>query len=214
MPVLQSVRRTRQVLTSFCIWFAVFAGTANGASRIAAADAELFVSGLGQQAIEVLRRPDNSLERREAEFRSILATKFDLPFISRFVLGKYWRQADQEQKDEYQELFSDFVLRTYSARLGGYAGQLFLVESAVAGGERDMIVRSVISGGSGPQLRADWRVRLIDEAPRIIDVSVEGISMAITQREEFAAVIARQGIDGLLQLLRARANRLPAEGLQ
>lgn len=195
-----------------CTWIAVSTCAAHAAAdRISPPDAQRFIAGLGADAITILRQPNTTLEQREAVFRRLLADKFDLRFLSRFVLGKHARRASQEQSDEYQELFSEFVLRTYASRLGGYAGQAFTVEDAVAGGARDIVVRSLITGGSGPPLRADWRVRLIEGQPRIIDVSVEGISMAITQREEFSAVIANNGIEGLLQVLRARANRMPAE---
>ncbi len=176
-------------------------------------EAERFIADLGATAISVLRQPDLTLNQREAQFHRLLRSKFDLDFISRFVLGKYWRQITPEQQEEYRELFGQFVLKTYAARLGGYAGQQFHVANVYSGGKQDMVVRSVISGGSGQPLTADWRVRHIDGTLKIIDVSVEGISMSITQRQEFAAVIARLGMPGLLRQLRAKVERLPAEGI-
>lgn len=176
-------------------------------------EAEQFIADLGTTAISVLQQPDLTLNQREAQFHRLLQSKFDLDFISRFVLGKYWRQITPEQQEEYRELFGQFVLKTYSARLGGYAGQQFHVANVYSGGKQDMIVRSVISGGSGQPLTADWRVRHIDGTLKIIDISVEGISMSITQRQEFAAIIARLGMPGLLRQLRAKVERLPAEGI-
>ena len=182
--------------------------------KFASADSqqtEQFIADLGATAITVLRQPNLTLNQRETQFHRLLQSKFDLDFIGRFVLGKYWRQATPEQQEEYRELFDQFVLKTYAARLGGYAGQQFHVANVYSGGKQDILVRSVITGGSGQPLTADWRVRNIDGTLKIIDVSVEGISMSITQRQEFAAVIARQGIAGLLRQLRARVERLPAE---
>lgn len=173
--------------------------------------AEQFIADMGTTAITVLRRSDLALNEREAQFHRLLQSKFDLDFISRFVLGKYWRQATPEQQEEYRELFDQFVLRTYAARLGGYAGQQFHVANVYSGGKQDIVVRSVITGGSGQPITADWRVRDFDGTLKVIDVSVEGISMSITQRQEFAAIIARQSIAGLLRQLRARVERLPAE---
>ena len=185
-------------------------------ARIAAADAQAFVLELGEQGVKILQQTSHpagqNIEQREAHFRAILENKFDLDFISRFVLGRYWRQATVDQRDEYQSLFFEFILRTYAARLSSYAGQNFAVENAVEAGANDVIVRSLISGGAGPPLRADWRVRDADGVPHIIDVSVEGISMSITQREEFASVVQREGVEGLLKILRARTLGLPAEG--
>lgn len=181
-------------------------------ARIASADAQSFVTELGAQGIAILQQANQSIEQREANFRSILEKKFDLGFISRFVLGKNWRLATPDQQEEYQTLFSEFILRTYSSRLSSYSGQKFEVEKAVEAGERDVLVQTLVSGGEAPPLRADWRVREVNGAPQIIDVSVAGVSMSITQREEFSSVVHREGIEGLLEILRARTQSLPAEG--
>jgi phospholipid transport system substrate-binding protein len=106
-------------------------------------------------------------------------------------------------------LFGEFIVKTYSQRLGGYAGETFTVTSARKVGKKgDVIVKTRIGRPSGPPLDAGWRVREIDGAHKIIDVQVEGVSMAVTQRQDFAAVTRRQGVEGLLQILRARTERL------
>jgi phospholipid transport system substrate-binding protein len=63
---------------------------------------------------------------------------------------------------------------------------------------------------SGPEFKAGWRVRLIDGKHKIIDVMVEGISMAVSQRQEFASVLKRNGVERLLQILAAKVGRMPA----
>ena len=171
-----------------------------------------FIRQLGNQAIEALGTRNLTLEQREARFRGLLSSGFDLPFIGRFVLGKYWRLATPEQKSDYLALFSEFVLQTYSARLGGYAGETMTVVGARQAGEKNVVIRTRIDRPSGPPIVADWRVRITDNRYRIIDVMVEGISMAITQRSEFAAVVQRDGIEGLLAVLRARTTKMPATG--
>ena len=169
-----------------------------------------FINQLGNQAIETLRAPGLTLEQRESQFRSLLAQGFDLRFIGRFVLGKYWRMATPEQQNDYLALFGEYVVQTYSARLGGYAGQSLTVVDARQASEKDVVVRTNIERPSGPPIIAEWRVRRTANGYRIIDVAIEGISMAVTQRSEFAAVVQRDGIDGLLTILRARTTKLPA----
>ena len=63
---------------------------------------------------------------------------------------------------------------------------------------------------SGPPIDAEWRVRVIHGEYRIIDITIEGVSMAVTKRSEFSAVIQSKGIDGLIAALRVRANKMPA----
>lgn len=184
------------------------------AARASAVQAKQFVADLGAQAIFVLRQPGQTIERRESIFRDMLAQKFALGFIGRFVLGRYWKGATADQQEEYQLLFSEFVLRSYAAMLGGYVDEKFVVDGVGEAGQYDMIVNSQITGAGRDPMRVDWRVRLVDGRPQIIDVSVGGISMSITQREEFSALIQRNGIESLLEVLRARTLGMPAEGPQ
>ena len=180
--------------------------------RADAGQAQHFIADLGAQAIAVLAHNGQPIEQREAIFRAMLAQKFSLGFIGRFVLGRHWQTATPDQQEEYQALFSEFVIHNYASMLGGYADEKFEVESAAAAGQQDMIVGSRITGGGKEPLHVDWRVRLVDGQLRIIDVSVGGVSMSITQREEFSALIQRDGVEGLLDVLRARTLGLPAEG--
>lgn len=169
-----------------------------------------FVSQLGDRAIDVLRST-GALEQREASFRELLRQGFDLDFIGRFVVGRYAAGFTAEQSTEYQILFADYVLKTYSRRFGGYTGETLKVVGARAAGEQDTVVTTRIDRPSGPPINCDWRVRAYAGGQyRIIDVTVEGVSMALTQRQEFASLMSNGGPEALLVALRARADHLPA----
>ena len=171
-------------------------------------EASQFIRQLGDQAITTLQTPGITLEEREARFRGILRNGFDLPFIGRFVLGRYWKKTAPEVRDDYLNLFSEYLLQIYSARLGGYAGEALTVVSERPAGTKDVVVSTRIDRPSGPPIAADWRVRITDNRLRIIDVSVEGVSMVVTQRSEFASVIQRNGVEGLIEVLRARTTKI------
>ncbi len=182
-----------------------------GAGATDQAKATAMIQNLGEKAFATLQRPGMTLEEREKAFAAILREGFDLNLIARFVLGKYWRQASDEQRDDYLRAFSDFVITTYARRLGGFTGQSFeITGSKHAGEKKDVLVNTKIERPSGPPIQAAWRVRETDGQARIIDVVVEGVSMAVTQRQEFAAVARRSGIDGLVQVLRAQTQRMAA----
>ena len=165
---------------------------------------------LGEEALAILGRSDMSLEQREAILADILKNGFDLPLIGRFVLGKYWRKASPEERDDYVDLFGKFVIKSYSGHLGGFAGSSFNIGGTKPIGKSDILVLTVVQRKSGPPFTAGWRVRESNETHKIVDVIVEGISMAVTQRQEFGSVLRRDGLAGLLQLLRAKTGRLPA----
>lgn len=184
--------------------------SASGASRAAVNDAAQFINQLGNQAIDTLRATNLTLDQREARFRGLLSRGFDLRFIGRFVLGRYWRTATPDQQTDYLTLYGEFLLKTYSARLGGYSGETLTVTGTRQATNKDIVVSTNLNRPSGPSIAADWRVRVIDGQFRIIDIMIEGVSMAVTQRSEFASVVRRDGIDGLLAILRARTTKISA----
>ncbi|MBT3535382.1 MAG: ABC transporter substrate-binding protein [Rhodospirillaceae bacterium] len=166
-----------------------------------------FIKAIAARAIDILQANSDKIEAREAQFRDLLSNGFDMPFIARFVLGKHWRKATPQQRADYQALFTEFILQSYSRRMGGYSGESFSVAGARAAGKKDVLVRTKIVRPGGPPIKADWRVRPKDGQYRIIDIMVEGVSMAVTQRSEFNAVVRRGGMQGLLQALRARTEK-------
>lgn len=180
-----------------------------GSARVETGQANQFIADLGAQAILVLRQTGQPVEHREAIIRDMLSQRFALEFIGRFALGRYWRTASAGQQKEYLSLFSEFVVETYSSMLGGYVDESFEVQGATQAGQYDTIVSSRITSGARDPMRVDWRLRMVDGQPQIIDVSVGGVSMSITKREEFAALVQRNGVQGLLDVMRARSRGLP-----
>ncbi|MEX2617644.1 MAG: ABC transporter substrate-binding protein [Alphaproteobacteria bacterium] len=191
----------------------LFAAVAVGAGLLAgaaSADESAFIQTLANRAIEVLADRSVTLEQREERFRSLLQDGFAMRKIGRFVVGRYWKDMTPDQQAEYQKLFAAWVLNTYSARLGGYSGQKFVIDGTAEAGQQDRYVRTRIVQPDAPPLRCDWRVRKFDGDYRVIDVVVEGISMLSTQRSEFAAVLRQHGADGLIEALQTRLTRYPA----
>ena len=186
-----------------------------GGQRATAADdpALAFVQGLGNDAIEVLKdKGDSSFAEREAAFREVMVRGFDIPIVSRFVLGRHWRAATKEQRREYLAIFVDFIVRVYASRFDSYGGELFTARSVINDESGDKIVRAqIVRPSGGSPISVDFRVRKRDDRYKVIDVNVEGISMLHTHRVEFSSVINRKGIDGLLKDLKARVEA-PVEG--
>jgi phospholipid transport system substrate-binding protein len=191
----------------------LLAVAAPGPTR-AADDAAGFISDLGQRTVRVLAAKVSEGER-EAQFRALFDEGFDVPAISRFVLGNYWRVATDEQRRAFVTLFEAYVVHAYAVRFNEYSGQQLKVTAQRAEGEDSALVQSVIAQPSGaPPLRVDWRVGKTEKGYKINDVVIEGVSMAVTQRQEFSAVIQRNGgeIDALLKLLRAKTGAAQARG--
>ena len=180
-------------------------------SAAASGDASAFVLDLGNKATRVLSTKNLNLTEREAKFQSILNTNFNVPALGRFALGRYWRQASSEQKHDYLELFGKFLVQNYASKLGGYSGEnLKVLSETPLKNKVDVLVNTRIERPSGAPINITWRVRSRDQSRQIVDVMVEGISLAITQRQQFASVVSQHGLQGLLETLRARTTKAGA----
>lgn len=179
------------------------------AAMAQATGADDFIRRAGQRAIDSLTVRSISDAERGTRFRAILRESFDVPEIGRFVLGRYWRTATDQEKTEYLKLFEDFIVRAYANRFADYSGEMFRVLQVVDSTENDKLVSSEIVQPSGkPPIRLVWRVRGQPGGYKVVDVTVEGISMSVTQRDEFAAVIRSNGgtVAGLLDALRKKTG--------
>ena len=163
-------------------------------ARAEGADASAVVQGLGDKAIAQLAGGKVSLDQLQMRFREILEESFDVPRIGAFTAGPYWRTARDDQKKEFLGLFESQIVNAYAKRFQAYSGQKFKVTSARKEGENDNIVDSqILQPSGGPAVNVQWRVRQEPVGLKVVDVTIEGISMSVTQRQEYAAVIERGG---------------------
>ncbi|KGM30231.1 MlaC/ttg2D family ABC transporter substrate-binding protein [Inquilinus limosus] len=181
-----------------------------GLPRLAFAQADgaaAFIDDMAKRAIGILQAGGAATAQGKAQFTQILNQGFDLPTIGRFVLGRYWNSATPDQQREYMDLFERMIVETYSRRFQNYQGETLVVKGTRAVGN-DTLVATEIRQKDGPPIQVDWRVRPAGGSYKVVDVIVARVSMSVTQRDEFASVIAQNGgnIDGLLQAMRQRAG--------
>ena len=161
---------------------------------------------LGGEVLAVLSDGSLSQDQRIAFLRKLLARDLDIPLIARFVAGRHWRKAAPAERSAYLEAFRAFVVGTFSARLGGVAVDRFEVLGARDIGKKDILVRCRVRQTDSKPLDTAWRVRQKGGSFRILDLSVEGISMALTLRKEFASVLRRKGsVGALIPILKEKA---------
>jgi phospholipid transport system substrate-binding protein len=172
---------------------------------------ENFVSSLSQRAISSLTASGISDAERETRFRELFLSSFDDLTIARFVLSSYWRVATEAQRGAFRDLFREVLVRTYARRFAGYHGETLTVQDSQAvpqgGGS---VVRTVLNRNAEPPVQIDWRLsQSADGQYRVIDLVVEGVSMSVTQRNEYLALIQRNGgnVDALIAALQQRLDK-------
>ena len=178
-------------------------------------DAEKFIQGLAGQAIAAVADRQIPDSERATRFRKLFVSHFDIPEIGRFVLSRYWRQATPEQQQEFLKLFEDISVLTWSRRFKEYNGEMLEASSSSKDGERGWLVESHIVRNQGLAIPIQWRLRQGDDgAFRIVDIIVDGVSMAITHRSDYAAAMQANGgkVDLLLATMHSKLESLRAEG--
>lgn len=189
---------------------AVSAAVPASAANPPADEARRFIDGLGERAIALVEQDRLRSAASVDGFRQLFRENFDIPYISRFVLGRFWNSATPAQREEYQGLFEAWVVAIYADRFSEYSGERMRVTGARAEGELDTLVQSqIVSPNGGAPVNVEWRVRMRGGSMQVIDVAIENVSMGRTQRQEFESVILRGGgrVEALLQDLRARTAR-------
>lgn len=177
---------------------AVIAGV-SGVPRPAAADEipVAFIRTPGAQAVSVIRS-SMPLFEKGAYFDQMVRQDFDLTGICRFVLGPYWRVSNPAERQQFCDGFADRMVRFYGRQLAQSGDGDFIVtgsrtDPAARPGGGDMIVTSEIVSPQAGAIAVDWRLGVSDGHYKIEDVAIDGVSMALTERSEIAAQIARDG---------------------
>jgi phospholipid transport system substrate-binding protein len=183
-------------------------------SHATPADPSALVTELGAQVKLVLA--DNTLSpiERQQHFRVLLDQDFDFPTISRFVLGQYWQGSSDSFRQEFAGVFEDYVIQSLSASLARYAGESIDITGTRVEGERSTIVSSTINHpNGGPPDAVNWRIQNTQAGYKIADVDISGVSMALTYREQFVAVIDRHGgqVAALIPALREKLDGPPSD---
>jgi phospholipid transport system substrate-binding protein len=171
--------------------------------------AAAFIRGFADQGTALLADTDLSPHLRAQAFRRLFREGFALDAISRFVVGKHWRGASAAERAEFRDLFEHYIVATYTRHMDDYAGESLTLGTARLGKAQSATVSSLILRPRSAPISVDWRLRQAEGSWRIVDVVIEGVSLAIAQRAEFASVI--RGTGGRLAGLLARLRQASAD---
>jgi phospholipid transport system substrate-binding protein len=204
----------RSAFTVLLVVFAVCGVTTRSAHAQSATPATEYVQKMGDRAIIELTAKNVSDSERVKRMRALLKEYFDVTAVSQFVLGTYWRQATEDERQEFMKLYEVVVAHTYAGLFKKYSGEQFKVQRERAVDDGATVVYSqIIQPSGGEPVAVEVTVKKGDgDAFKAIDIKVEGISMPLTHRKEYASVIQRnRGVAGLLKVLKQKADSLEAE---
>lgn len=143
----------------------------------------------------------------------VVLPNFDVRYMSRLVLGRYWRQASEAQQDRFVDAFKALLVRTYGNSLLEYNdGELEVMPVQAADDADDVTVRTTVSSPKLAQpIPINYRLHKVDGDWKVYEVTVEGISLVTNYRSSYGSIIRSQGIDTLIQRIEEKASQEEAE---
>ena len=154
-------------------------------------DPKMFISELVNDAIKKLSDKKASVEEKKKFIEDIALENVDINALGLYTLGELRKSTDKNALIKYQEVFQKYFLKSLTSRLTDYSSNKFEVISAEQKSSVYTIVKSkIISNDSQPEIKINWRVYTKNSnKPLIRDLIVEGLSLARTQKEEFASIL-------------------------
>lgn len=190
----------------------LFAGVQDAHAEPDVDAARKMIEQVGQEFLQVLGPEGQEDDAQLEKLTGLLKEAINLDTTGRLILAKNWRRASDEQREAYLDLFRPYALDNLASKIRSSSTEIpledFEIIKGEAVGKSDVLVSTDLFWPGYPPYRLDWRLRSRDDGSlQAIDVVVEGVSMVVTQRAEFASVIERRGLDGLLDQMRNQVER-------
>ena len=185
----------KRIFTSFLLIFIIIF-CQNIKAFAYSSDPEKFISEIIDEAKLILNSQDS--KETKAEKLSVIALKtVDVKGIGYYTLGKKRKEITEDQMDKYNKVFENYFLKSFTSRLTDYSDPKITVLSAEKINEKYTIVKSMlVKTDKKPEVKIDWRVYTKNpENPLIRDLIIEGLSLARTQKEEFASILSSNNND-------------------
>ena len=162
-----------------------------------------------QQVIKILQ-DDHELLQKEPDRVYKIIDEYILPHLdeitmAKLALGKHWRKATNQQKQDFVVEFKNLLIRTYGKSLVEFSDQKIIFSPMrLAAGTMKTSVRAEVIQPGGPSIPMAYRVRVKNNAWKVYDIKIDGISLVTSYRGTFAQEIRKSGMDGLLEYMRSK----------
>jgi phospholipid transport system substrate-binding protein len=196
--------RRLAILLAAALLFTGVAGAATDSAR-------QLVINVSNQVIQALKE-DPDLAQRDPNaiyklLNQIVAPHFDFDATAKLVLGRYWRDANPQQRQRFIQEFRTHLVQFYAVSLAKYKDQKIEYKPLRAPvADNEVVVRTEVQQQNGPPIPIDYRMHRKGNGWKVYDVTVDGVSMVASNRSGFAEEIRQGGIDKLTDLL-AQRNR-------
>ena len=171
-------------------------------SYSAETSAEAFVLKLTNEAKLIFNDKSLNTDSRQKKLNDLSQSYLDLDALASYTLGDYRDKATASEKDNFNKLFREYFIKNMSSKLNDFVDQELKILDSKKINENNIIVSTkIFSKNDAQEIKVDWRIYTKESKFLARDLVVEGLSLARTQKEEFASIIASKGFVGLINAL-------------
>jgi phospholipid transport system substrate-binding protein len=176
--------------------------------------AEEFIKNTTAEGIEQIINADISQQEKDKRFYRLLNGALDLDFIGQFVLGRNWKTATEQQRKDFITVYRDLNIATWSKRFNEFKGKTFVFKGTTPSSSKGQVfVNSEVPMDQGAPAKVLWRVREKNGNYKIVDIVIEGVSLAQASRSEYTSFIKNNpgGLDALIKDLNNKLKQQQAK---
>jgi phospholipid transport system substrate-binding protein len=206
--------RASLALVAASLLFALAAPAAENPSAPATGDPAAVVEGFHEALLGIMRDADKlGFDGRCDRLSDAMGELFDIPFMAQKSVGRYWKTASPEERQELLQTFKRFTVSNYAGNFDAYDGEIFETQEVVESTHGTQLVRTQLLAGSGEVVKLNYRLRPVDGQWKIVDVYLNGtVSELALRRSEYSALIKREGFDSLIVALNQKISDLATNG--
>lgn len=171
------------------------------------AEAKQFANDLGNKALAVITNESLAKDAKRKQLEGLFEENVDINWIGKFVLGRGWREASEEQQQQYLVNYKTFLIKHYTSNLTEFTDANFEVTKVEPEDRGGHVVTMNLKRPGAEDAVVSYTVRKNDQGKlNVYDLVVEGVSMITTQRSEFNSVVSQKGLDYLITELGNRSK--------
>jgi len=160
------------------------------------------VEKLHAELLDVMKQADGlGYKGRYQRLTPVVISSYDLPFISKVLVGRYWSEFSPEQKEQFVDTFTKLSIATYANQFNGYSGERFKTISAEESKRDRLLIKTVLIKSNGEEVELDYILHQNGHQWQIINVIAQGVSDLSLKRAQYTSLLKKEGFDALLQKL-------------
>lgn len=177
------------------------AGSANACSE--------FSNSMIKKVVMVFHDKNKNEVQKKQQLSSIFQEAVDTDWIGKFVLGKFWKETNSTQQNEYLADYKTYVTSVYVSKFkneDGLSVDDINIASITPGKDSEYIAKTIIKSKDDDDLHVDYLLAENNGKCRVHDITIEGISLLTSERSEFSALASKSGVDGVISTLKKHAS--------